>query len=202
MLLLLVLLNIHLDEKEKTKKNKRQHCSLRSASLHPNAIVAKKSTNKILKNSSGSFELLPLPQSQKCKKLWFSPTDGESLLSFRPLMYTLLYTVQCTGKAVYKSLSHITGRVSLGLESVQAQQNESRRSFCLSSHLFSARLQLSMLLYMDDPVQVQKSDVYDQNLKKGTKTLQMNLVQTSDPLTGLQDFNLILIVRKPFNLCL
>merc|ERR1712038_388432 len=44
---------------------------------------------------------------------------------------------------------------SLGLESVQAQQNESRRSFRLSSHLFSARLQLSMLLYMDDPVQLQ-----------------------------------------------
>ena len=35
MLLLPVLLNIHLGEKEKTKKNKRQHCSLRSASLHP-----------------------------------------------------------------------------------------------------------------------------------------------------------------------
>ena len=127
---------------------------------------------------------------------------------FLPLMGSPSYlsdrscTRSCTGKAVYKSLSHITGRVSLGLESVQAQQNESRRSFCLSCHLFSARLQLSMLLYMDDPVQVQKSDVYDQILKKGTKTLQMNFVQTSDPLTGLQDFNLILIVRKPFNLCL
>ena len=46
MLLLLVLLNIHLDEKKKTKKNKRQHCSLRSASLHPNAIVAKKKYQK------------------------------------------------------------------------------------------------------------------------------------------------------------
>ena len=100
-------------------------------------------------------------------------------------------TRSCTGKAVYKSLSHITGRVSLCLETVQAQQNESRRSFCLSCRLFSARLQLSMLLYMDDPVQVQKGDVYDQNLKTGTKTLQMNLVQTSGPLRGIQDFNLI-----------